>query len=308
MLQQTQVATVVPYYLRFVERFPDVTALAAAPLDAVLHVWTGLGYYARARNLHRAARILVELHDGCVPNDIDSLQALPGIGRSTAGAILALSHGQGHPILDGNARRVLARVFGVEGSPADTATLHRLWDLADACTPSEAVAAYTQAIMDLGAGVCTRSKPRCEACPLQDACVARLTGRQGELPSPRMRRKRPHRSAYALVIRDAAGALLLRQRPAHGVWGGLWSFPQFDGEAEARQWLAGNFPAAGEPTRLPPQRHVFTHYDLDLRLIAAEAGEVASDSAPGAWHHPRHPGVLGISKAVTRFVNISYVK
>jgi A/G-specific adenine glycosylase len=182
MLQQTQVATVMPYYLRFMSSFPTVEALAAVGLDEVLHLWTGLGYYARARNLHRAAGIVIERHGGCLPDDVETLQSLPGIGRSTAGAILALSHGQRHPILDGNARRVLARYFGVEGHIGLPAVSRRLWSLAEACTPHDAVAAYTQAIMDHGSTVCTRTRPACETCPLRDGCLACEAGRQHQLP------------------------------------------------------------------------------------------------------------------------------
>ena len=192
MLQQTQVATVIPYYERFMARFPDIQSLAAASIDEVLHLWTGLGYYARARNMHRAAKA-VQNNGGRLPEDITALEALPGIGRSTAGAILALSRGQRHPILDGNARRVLARHFGVEGHAAEPRTLRRLWELAGACTPHERVDAYTQAIMDLGATVCTRVHPACGACPFSATCVAHITGRQMQLPAPRPSRRRPRR-------------------------------------------------------------------------------------------------------------------
>src|SRR6185503_14883531 len=182
MLQQTQVATVLGYYERFMQRFPDVRALAAAPVDEVLHLWTGLGYYARARNLHRAAQLIVAEHDGEFPPTIEAAQALPGIGRSTAGAILSLSRSQRHPILDGNVKRVLARYFGVDGFPGEREVEKTLWALADECTPIDRVANYTQAIMDLGATLCVRSRPLCAACPLTEHCVARIEGRQWTLP------------------------------------------------------------------------------------------------------------------------------
>ena len=303
MLQQTQVATVIPYYQRFVARFPDVASLAAAPLDEVLHAWTGLGYYARARNLHRTARLVVEEHHGCLPETIDALQALPGIGRSTAGAILALSIGRRHPILDGNARRVLARVFAVEGDPSSGVTHSRLWALADACTPHQRVADYTQAIMDLGSTVCTRTNVRCLACPLSALCLARRSGRQGDLPSPRRRAERPTRTACALVIRDGTGGLLLRQRPHNGVWGGLWSLPQFDDEAAARAWLASTFPSARfNLTPLKPQHHAFTHYGLNLHVLAASLP--SRPELPGfTWYDLASPSLLGLTKAVTNLPN-----
>jgi A/G-specific adenine glycosylase len=298
MLQQTQVATVIPYFEAFMARFPDVATLAAAPLDEVLHAWTGLGYYARARNLHRAAQIVVEQNGGCLPEDIATLQSLPGIGRSTASAILALARGQRHPILDGNARRVLARVFAVEGDPGATAA--RLWRLAEACTPDSQVAEYTQAIMDLGAGVCLRTRPRCDDCPLSDACLARATARQRDFPFPRRHRARPQRAAVALVIRNAAGAILLQQRPTDGLWGGLWSFPQFESDAEAQIWLKARLPSACLNTDIPHiQRHAFTHYDLDLRLLSARVDTPCPEVAEAIWYAPDTPTRLGLTKAVT---------
>src|SRR6185312_9964177 len=189
MLQQTQVATVIPFYERFMHRFPDVGALAAAPVDEVLHLWSGLGYYARARNLHRAAVCITQEHGGSFPREFEAVARLPGIGRSTAGAILALSQGERFPILDGNVRRVLSRYFGVAGSPMERGVSERLWDLAESCTPQERVDVYTQAIMDLGATVCTRRKPLCAYCPLAVDCVAKATGRQHDLPSPRPARE-----------------------------------------------------------------------------------------------------------------------
>jgi A/G-specific adenine glycosylase len=304
MLQQTQVAAVMPYYQRFMSRFPDVDALAAASIDEVLHVWAGLGYYARARNLHRAARLVIEHHQGCLPDDIGNLQTLPGIGRSTAGAILALSSGQRHPILDGNARRVLARVFAIEGGPGDANTLRRLWALADACTPHERVAEYTQAIMDLGATVCLRAHPVCDACPLSDTCIANKTNRQHELPSPRHRAARPRRTAYALVIREAHGHLLVQKRPTNGLWGGLWTLPQFDTEPEALAWLTAHLPTATNLHRLEAQHHTFTHYDLRLNLYAAQADTRRTQLQGCAWYDPREAPLLGLTKAVTNLGHV----
>jgi A/G-specific adenine glycosylase len=302
MLQQTQVTTVLPYYQRFVMRFPTVAELAAAPLDEVLHLWTGLGYYARARNLHRAAQIVMRQHEGRVPSEIRALRRLPGIGRSTAGAILALSQSQRHPILDGNARRVLARVFAVEGDLGNSETLARLWALADACTPHERVPDYTQAIMDLGAGVCLRSRPHCDLCPLQDTCVARREGRQQELPAPQTHAARPQRDAYAAVVCDNDGCMLLQQRPARGLWGSLRSFPMFDAEVDALEWLASLAILPAAQHCLPPQHHAFTHFELTLHLLVARVGTMQpTDVTEGAyaWYDPANPPLLGLSRAVT---------
>ena len=188
MLQQTQVRTVIPYYQRFMQAFPDLRALAAAPLDQVLHHWSGLGYYARARNLHRAAQRIRDDHAGRFPEDIEVVMRLPGIGRSTAGAVLSLACGQRHAILDGNVKRVLARFHAVEGWPGKTAVLEQLWALAEAATPQRDVAAYNQAMMDLGATLCRRGTPECPSCPLQSDCRACKLGRQSEFPAPRPRR------------------------------------------------------------------------------------------------------------------------
>src|SRR5450432_260716 len=199
MLQQTQVATVIPYYERFMARFPDIEALAAAPLDEVLHLWTGLGYYARARNLRSCARVLVAHHGGEFPTDIEAMTKLPGIGRSTAGAILALSRGQRQPILDGNVKRVLARVFGIAGDPGSAPVIAKLWAQSEACTPTLDVGKYTQAIMDLGATVCTRARPACTICPMSTDCIAALEGRQAELPGAKQKRTRGSREATLLI-------------------------------------------------------------------------------------------------------------
>ncbi|MBS0365681.1 MAG: A/G-specific adenine glycosylase [Proteobacteria bacterium] len=314
MLQQTQVATVVPYYQRFMERFPDVHALAAAPLDEVLHLWAGLGYYARARNLQRAAQQICADHDGRFPTDFAAVAALPGIGRSTAGAILALSRGERYAILDGNVRRVLSRYFAVEGNPADRGTLARLWRLADECTPAREVARYTQAIMDLGAGVCTRRQPRCGDCPLAPGCLARSQGRQHELPAPRGARARPSRQT-CMLIALAGQSVLLRRRPPSGIWGGLWCLPQFETAEAARQFLEESFALSTPLTPLEEVQHAFTHFDLRIAPLLAQLPATASARArasdlPGAaggavmdatecvWYNTRAPARLGLPAPV----------
>ena len=235
-------------------RFPDVQSLAAAPLDEVLHLWTGLGYYARARNLRACAQVLVDKHGGEFPAGIEAVQALPGIGRSTAGAILALSRGQRQPILDGNVKRVLARVFGLAGDPGSAAVVARLWAQSQACTPTLQVGAYTQAIMDLGATVCSRARPACTVCPMSSGCIAAMEGRQEELPSPKTKRARGSREATLLIAetgRDGAISVLVERRPAAGLWGGLWSPPQFESEFAALDWCRREI---GEPDTSRPDR------------------------------------------------------
>ncbi len=297
MLQQTQVATVIPYYERFMERFPTVGSLAAAPLDDVLHLWSGLGYYARARNLHGAAVRIAEQHGGRFPTSFEAVAELPGIGRSTAGAILALSRGERFPILDGNVRRVLSRQFGVEGSAADPAVLETLWTLSEECTPAERVDVYTQAVMDLGATVCVRRNPSCASCPVSDTCVARRSGRQHELPAPKPARQRRQRQVFMLAAVREDGGVLLERRPERGIWGGLWCLPEFTSAAEAAYYaqrlLQG---ASARPVPLEPLEHAFTHFDLVITPLLAHCSGSASaaEAARHLWYRPRDPARLGL--------------
>jgi len=309
MLQQTQVATVIGYFERFMARFPSVSALAAAPIDEVLHLWTGLGYYARARNLHRAAQHIAQHFGGEFPRRFDDVAALPGIGRSTAGAILALAFDERQPILDGNVKRVLGRVFAIEGNASQRAVEQQLWALADACTPAQDVATYTQAIMDLGATVCSRRNPACVLCPLTAQCLARAAGRQHDIPAPKpraTRKARPSRVCWWLLPIDAEGRVLLERRPERGIWGGLWCPMQFDTPTAAASYARQRF--AVEPAALETLGtidHAFTHFDLAitplLLRVAASAGarDVARDAAPDVlmepsgvlWYNPREGAV-----------------
>jgi A/G-specific adenine glycosylase len=301
MLQQTQVATVIPYYARFMERFPDVRALADAPIDDVLHLWTGLGYYARARNMHRAAVMVRDEFGGKFPNTFEGVSSLPGIGRSTAGAILSLSLGQRFPIMDGNVKRVLSRYFGVEGSAMERAVSERLWQLADACTPAEGVGVYTQAIMDMGATVCTRRKPLCTYCPLSEGCVARLTGRQHELPSPRPARERRVRKVFMLVAVREDGSVLLERRPESGVWGGLWCLPEFDTSNAASSYMRQSLQKAqDQPRALSLVEHAFTHFDLVITpLLARCAGSAGvMEGVQNVWYNTRAPARIGLPAPV----------
>jgi A/G-specific adenine glycosylase len=303
MLQQTQVAAVIPYYERFMREFPTVAELAAADEDAVLHLWTGLGYYARARNLRKCAQALVAQHGGEFPAGLDEVTELPGIGRSTAGAILALSRGARHPILDGNVKRVLARVFGIAGDPGSAAVLARLWQQADACTPAERAAAYTQAIMDLGATLCTRARPACTVCPMSGFCVAAREGRQAELPGRKLKRDRGSRETTLLIAEsgaDGARAILVERRPPPGIWGGLWSPPQFESEGAALDWCRMEL---GEPEvevqRLAPIDHAFTHFDLRLNPIRVLLNPAIGVSEGGRlWYQLDAPPKVGLPQPI----------
>jgi A/G-specific adenine glycosylase len=266
MLQQTQVRVVIPYFERFVAALPDVRALATAPLDDVLALWSGLGYYARARNLHAAATLCTERHGGELPRDIHALTALPGIGRSTAGAILAQAWGDRFPILDGNVKRVLARWHGVEGWPGLPAVERQLWTFAEAHLPDARLADYTQAQMDFGATLCTRADPACVVCPVQDGCVALREGRVAELPTPKPGKALPERQALVLLLEDSDGRVLLQRRPPSGVWAGLWSLPEHPDEAAARTWFELAVDAEyATGDLLPAIAHAFSHYRLQLQ-------------------------------------------
>ncbi len=269
MLQQTQVQTVIPYFEKFVRALPDLPALAAADSDEVLALWSGLGYYARARNLHAAARLCMERHGGELPADFEALAALPGIGRSTAGAILAQAHGLRFAILDGNVKRTLCRYHGVEGWPGAGATEKRLWELTHSHLPDDRLADYTQAIMDFGATLCTRSDPACVLCPLQADCVALREGRTLELPQPKPGKPMPERHALMLVLHDGGGNVLLARRPPTGVWSGLWSLPEAADHDEARRLLASLADADFEDNRpLDAIDHAFSHYRLRITPLA----------------------------------------
>jgi A/G-specific adenine glycosylase len=286
MLQQTQVATVIPYYQRFTTSFPTIATLAAATEEQVLAHWSGLGYYARGRNLHRAARIIIEKHHGDFPREFEQILELPGIGRSTAAAICALAYHERRAILDGNVKRVLARYCGIAGWAGDKQVEAQLWQQAEALLPHRDIAAYIQAQMDLGAKLCTRSKPKCGECPVSSDCVAWQSGRVSELPAPRPRKAVPERYATFLLLMHG-NDILLEKRPGSGIWGGLWCPPQFDDEAAAREWFVRNGMEAIEGERLETFTHTFTHFKLHIKplkiqiarkpLRAAQAGSVWLD-------------------------------
>lgn len=273
MLQQTQVATVIPYYQRFLERFPEVAVLAAAPVGAVLEAWAGLGYYARARNLHRCAQAVTAEHGGQFPRDPQELAALPGIGRSTAAAISAFAFGTRAAILDGNVKRVLARCFGVEGFPGNAKIEREMWQLAESLLPAEQIEAYTQGVMDLGATLCTRATPACGDCPLQPICVAFRDGRQAELPASKPAKSLPEREAQVLVLTDGRSVLLERRPPA-GIWGGLLALPEA-APVDAAELAGRHGYRLIDARELPALRHAFSHFRLTLRpwLCRVEAAD-----------------------------------
>jgi A/G-specific adenine glycosylase len=284
MLQQTQVATVVPYYRRFRARFPDVATLAAADEDEVLRLWSGLGYYSRARNLHRAAQAVVAQHGGAFPRELAEIEALPGIGRSTAAAIAGFAFGARAAILDGNVKRVLVRHFAVDGYPGERMVEHRLWQLAESLLPAADIEPYIQGLMDLGATVCTARSPQCGRCPVQGTCAALAQNRVGALPAPRPRRAVPHRRTVMLVLRRGDD-VLLQKRTAVGVWGGLWCFPEIGADDDPARIAARTYGCElASVERLGVLRHGFTHFTLDIEPVVVRVKRLAPRAA--------QPGVL----------------
>ncbi len=309
MLQQTQVATVIPFYNRFMARFPNVEVLAGASEDQVLHHWSGLGYYARARNLHAAAQQIVARHGGRFPETFEAVLELPGIGRSTAGAILALACGQHYPILDGNVKRVLARYHAIDGWPGKADVLKTLWALTEGCTPAAQVAAYTQAIMDLGATVCTRGRPACTQCPLATDCLARQTGRQTEYPAPRPKKALPVRTVTMLLLCNERGEVLLEKRPPAGIWGGLWSFPELgaaaDIETAAAIWRQATGLGFHRIESWPVVRHTFTHFQLEITPLLARAGSTAGlvmEGGDRVWYNTTQSTERGLAAPVKKLL------
>lgn len=303
MLQQTQVSTVIPYFERFMDRFPDIETLAAAARDEVMAHWAGLGYYARARNLHRCAQVLVNEHDGVFPTDIESVEALPGIGRSTAGAILSLSRDAAHPILDGNVKRVLARYHAVPGWPGRTAVTRALWAHSEAHTPTQRTGDFNQAMMDLGATVCTR-RPACHACPLRDGCAALAEGNPQAYPGRRPKRDKPHRAVRMLLIEGDAGTLLIR-RPTEGIWGGLWCLPECRLDEDPRTWAQAELGldiAPEDPA--PTLQHEFTHYRLTIHPLPARlrAG-FPVQAIEHLWYNAGTAATSGVPAPVQRLLN-----
>jgi len=308
MLQQTQVGTVIGYYQRFMDRFPDVESLAQAPIDEVLHHWTGLGYYARARNLHKAAKTVWSEFNGEFPRGVEALQELTGIGRSTAGAIASLAQEERAAILDGNVKRVLARYHAVSGYPGETSVARTLWDHAETHTPTSRFADYTQAIMDLGATLCRRSKPACETCPMHKSCESYRTDTVADYPGRKPKKLKPVREARMFLLHHA-GAVLLEQRPPQGIWGGLWTPPERPAQtmlSELAQELALDPAALASEYYAPQFRHTFSHYHLDIEPVYAlltSAPLSVAESDGWRWHQPGSNEAFGLSAPAVKLID-----
>ena len=329
MLQQTQVATVIPYFERFIATFPNSTALANAPLDEVLHLWTGLGYYARARNLHKAAQKVRDEFGGHFPTAFEQVWALPGVGRSTAGAILSSVLNQPYPILDGNVKRVLSRYFAVEGWPGEKKVENRLWQLSAQVTPTAHVADFNQAMMDIGATLCTRSKPKCSLCPLRTDCLAHQNQSWAQFPAKKPKKTMPEKESYFLIL-SKNGKVWLQQRENTGLWGGLFCFPQFTDKAALLHFLAQA--GVSHYQQWPSFRHTFSHFHLNIHPIYAEVENSTAlerantdwrkvmentkeytsslSSTDKYWYDPHHPELIGLAQPVknllTQFVRNYY--
>lgn len=300
MLQQTQVETVIPYFERFMARFPELPSLAQAPQDEVLHLWTGLGYYARARNLHRCAQVLIEQYQGDFPKDVEAISQLPGIGPSTAAAITSIAFNQPTAILDGNVKRVLARHRAIAGWPGQSAVAQQLWQAAHQSMAHERCRDYTQAIMDLGATLCTRARPQCEQCPISIDCLAYQQDAVALYPGKKPAKTKPIKSAYLLLVQAPEGEILLQQRPPQGIWGGLWCLPELPLSEPLEQHIALHF---GQTQGIQPWqgwRHTFSHYHFDIQPVLVKLAQrpAAVAESNNLWYNPKNPQAVGLAAPV----------
>jgi A/G-specific adenine glycosylase len=304
MLQQTQVTTVIPYYQRFMNSFPTVQVLAAASEDAVLHHWTGLGYYARARNLHKTAKIVCEQHNNDFPSTVEDLTNLPGIGKSTAGSICSIAFKKQATILDGNVKRVLTRYAAIEGHPSISSVDKTLWHLADQLTPSKRNPDYTQAIMDLGASVCNRTKPRCDECPFETECKAHQLGTETSFPTKKIRKEKPVKEICFLLLRNQDGDILLEKRPPTGIWGGLWALPECELTSHIHELCEQRGLNVIDWQAEEPKRHTFSHYHLDFTPIRVDVEEYAQimEAKQQVWYNPRQELTLGTAAPVLKLL------
>ena len=306
MLQQTQVATVIPYFERFMQSFPCIESLANASVDDVLHHWTGLGYYARARNLHKTAQIVAFEHQQQIPDTVEALSALPGIGRSTAGAIRSIGFKKPAAILDGNVKRVLARFSATAGWPGKTAVHNQLWDIAEHYSPLERTEQYTQAMMDLGALVCTRSNPQCDQCPIETNCKAAMRGEQSLFPGKKPKKAIPVRESIFLMLRSPEGDILLQQNPPAGLWGGLWVMPTIDQLSELDA-LAESLQLEIKTTNfLTEKRHTFSHFHLDYQVFDVEVlalNNKVTENDDVVWYNRNNPLSLGMPAPIKALLN-----
>lgn len=306
MLQQTQVNTVIPYYQRFMQRFPSIKTLANSAQDEVLAHWSGLGYYARARNLHRSAQQIMQQHSGRFPRHFEQIVNLPGIGRSTAGAIMSFGMQEPMPILDGNVKRVLCRTHGIHTWPGEPLTHQELWVLTERYTPKTRTNEYNQAMMDIGATLCTRSKPKCSACPLQNNCVAYHSGNFSQYPGKKPSKIRPIKQTYMLIMQNRSGEFLLQKRPPVGIWGGLWSFPEYDQNCDWKQYCRNNFGILVDSIKtLDTISHQFSHFQLDIfplcLTVRANSNQIM-ESSEQVWYNLDHTLPGGIAAPVSNLL------
>lgn len=305
MLQQTQVDTVIPYFNRFIEHYPELVGLAEAPLDNVLHLWTGLGYYARARNLHRCAQHIASHYGGHFPSQLEQLAALPGIGPSTAAAITSIAFEQPTAILDGNVKRVLARYHAIAGWPGQSAVTKQLWQYAHQHMPQQRCRDYTQAIMDLGATLCRRAKPDCEQCPLNNNCLAYKQGNPLNFPGKKPRKSLPIKTLQMLIIQTPGGDILLEKRPPSGIWGGLWSLPELDLERDAIEFVQQRYGALRKQQNQALLRHTFSHYHLDIKpvlLVLNRAPRRVGEAGQTLWYSVKSPQKIGLAAPVKKLI------
>lgn len=310
MLQQTQVVTVIPYFNKFMRAFPTIDYLANAPLDEVLHHWTGLGYYARARNLHKSAQFIRDNYNGEFPTDFERVISLSGIGRSTAGAILSLTLNKHFAILDGNVKRVLTRHQAIEGWTGEKKVENTLWSLAEKLTPSQQTNTFNQAMMDIGATICTRTKPKCSECPVNEDCLAFKAGTMTNYPTPKAKKKIPVKSAFMLVICEGNNIVHLKQRPPVGIWGGLWCFDEFESKALYQEHLSSLNIDKFEEIELPTFRHTFSHFHFDISPIliyvkALKIQQVMEETGTLCYNlqHPQKIGLAAATKKILANIN-----
>jgi len=304
MLQQTQVTTVIPYFNRFTQQFPDIKTLAEAPLDSILQHWAGLGYYARARNLHKTA-IIINDNGGEFPEDLDGLVALPGIGRSTAGAILSIAFNKSHPILDGNVRRVLARYYAISGWTGNSKVSNELWEISSRYTPVDRCADYTQAMMDLGATLCTRSKPRCQDCPIKSNCLALIEDKVKQLPTPKPAKPLPVKDIVFAILQNQDNQILLEKRPPLGIWGGLWSLPEFSSVNDIETLCEKQNIKINSIIQLDKKRHTFSHYHLDYTAIKVKIDNPTNnvmEANQSVWYKSDQINSLGLASPIKRLL------
>lgn len=306
MLQQTQVTTVLPYFRRFIKHFPDVYTLAYADSDDVMYHWAGLGYYTRARNLHNAAQMIVDRYGGQFPDTLEALTTLPGVGRSTAGAVLAIAFKKRAPILDGNVKRILTRLYAIHGWPGQSSVEKRLWALSEAHTPEARVDDYTQAIMDLGATICLKRQPLCHCCPLQHECQAYHQELTSQIPTPQPAKQIPTKTAIFVILENEHREILFEKLPPAGVWGGMWCLPQFSSDTDLTDSIEAHYPVKVKDCQyMKTFKHAFSHFRLygDVYQVKSELfSEQVTDTKPYFWYNPEEMLQVGLPKPISKVI------